>query len=290
MLALLNEGDEVILPSPFWVSYAAQVNLAGGTLVQIPTKIDQDFKITAQELSDAISEKTKLFLYSSPCNPTGSVYTKEELASLVEVLVKHPNIIVISDEIYEFINFTDKHCSIGEFESMKDRVITVNGLSKGYAMTGWRLGYMGAPLKIAQACNKIQGQFTSGTCSITQRAAIEALNGTMAVTKSMKAEFLARRDMVLGLLNEIPGLKANVPQGAFYIFPNVSAFIGKSFNDKTIENVDDLTMYILNEGLVSLVTGKAFGNENCLRISYAASEAKLREAMKRLKDCLTALA
>jgi len=290
MLSLVNPGEEVILPIPYWVSYAAQVRLAEGIVKEVPSGFDNDFKITPEALEAAISPKTKAFLFSSPCNPSGSVYTKTELQGLAEVLAKYPNVYVIADEIYEWINFTGQHASIGQFESIKDRVITVNGVSKGFAMTGWRCGYMGAPLHVAKACSKMQGQFTSGTCSITQRAVIEALTGDMAPTQKMKDAFYKRKQLVRELLMDIPGLKVNDPQGAFYFFPDISSYIGKSFNGKPIDNVNDLCMYILNEGHVSVVPGSAFGDPDCFRLSYATSEDVLTEAMKRIKEALAKLA
>ncbi len=290
MMCLLNEGDEAIMPVPYWVSYAAQIKLAGGKVIEISTNIDTDFKCTAEQLEAVITDRSKIFLFSSPCNPSGSVYTKEELEALVGVLKKYPKITIISDEIYEHINFTDKHASIGCFEAVKDRVVTVNGLSKGFAMTGWRLGYMGAPLWLAKACGKIQGQFTSATCSITQRAAIAALGDYLEPTYKMKDEFAKRKKLVHGKLNEIEGLKVNDPQGAFYFFPDASSFIGKSTPaGEVINDMDELCMHILNEGHVAVVTGSAFGIKECFRISYAMSEEVLTEAMRRLKACLEAL-
>lgn len=289
MLSLVNPGEEVILPIPYWVSYAAQVRLAEGIVKEVPSGFENDFKITPAALEAAIGPKTKAFLFSSPCNPSGSVYTKSELQGLAEVLAKYPQVYVIADEIYEWINFTDEHASIGQFDSIKDRVITVNGVSKGFAMTGWRCGYMGAPLHVAKACSKMQGQFTSGTCSITQRAVIEALTGEMEPTRKMKDAFYKRKQMVRELLMDIPGLKVNDPQGAFYFFPDISSYIGKSINGKSIDNVNDLCMYILNEGHVSVVPGSAFGDPDCFRLSYATSEDVLKEAMKRIKDALSKL-
>jgi len=289
MLSLVNPGDEVILPIPYWVSYAAQVRLAEGVVKEVPSGFENDFKITPEALEAAIGPKTKAFLFSSPCNPSGSVYTKTELEGLANVLAKHPHVYVIADEIYEWINFTDQHASIGQFENIKDRVITVNGVSKGFAMTGWRCGYMGAPLHVAKACSKMQGQFTSGTSSITQRAVIEALTGDMAPTHKMKDAFLGRKNLVASLLKDIPGLKANDPKGAFYFFVDVSSYFGKSFEGKKIANVNDLCMYILNEGHVSVVPGSAFGDPDCFRIAYATSDDILTEAMKRIKGALEKL-
>ncbi len=289
MLCLLNEGDEVILPIPYWVSYEAQVILAGATVNSIPTSVDTDFKITAAQLEEAINENTKVFLFSSPCNPSGSVYLKEELEALADVLAKHPQIVVVADEIYEHINFTDGHFSIAQLPQLKDRVVTVNGLSKGFAMTGWRLGYMGAPLDIAKACSKMQGQFTSATCSITQRAAIVALGDNLEPTFKMKEAFKQRRALMIELLSDMPGVKINEPEGAFYIFPDFSAFVGKKAGDTVIESVDQLCMHILNTAHVALVAGAGFGNPECMRISYANSEENLREAMARMKKCLSEL-
>ncbi len=289
VLCLVNPGDEVILPAPFWVSYSAMVKLAEGKIVEIPTNIEGDFKISSEQLEKAITPNTKLIIFSSPCNPTGTVYTKDELLALAEVIRKYENLYVISDEIYEHINFTSAHASMAQFDFIYDRVITVNGLSKAFAMTGWRLGYIGAPQWIAKACDKIQGQFTSATCSITQRAAIEALNGDLSAADEMKKAFIRRRDLVYGLLKNIKGLKFNLPQGAFYFFPDVSNYFGKRYNDTLIENADDLAMYLLNEGNISVVTGSAFGDKNCIRFSYATSDEKLVEAMRRMEIALEKL-
>ena len=289
VLCLVNPGDEVILPAPFWVSYSAMVKLAEGKIVELPTDIEGDFKITPAQLENAITPKTKMIIFSSPCNPTGTVYTKDELLALAEVIRKHENLYVISDEIYEHINFTSAHASIAQFDFIYDRVITVNGLSKAFAMTGWRLGYLGAPQWIAKACDKIQGQFTSATCSVTQRATIEALNGDLSASEEMKKAFIRRRDLVYGMLKNIKGLKFNLPQGAFYFFPDVSNYFGRSYNGTTIENADDLAMYLLNEGNISVVTGSAFGDKNCIRFSYATSDDKLVEAMRRMEIALEKL-
>lgn len=285
VLSLVNPGDEVIVPAPYWVSYIQIVQLAEGVPVVVSAKIEADFKITAAQLQAAITPKTKLMIFSSPCNPTGSVYSKEELGKLAEV-IKKSEIYVISDEIYEHINFGSQHASLAAFDAIKDQVITVNGVSKAFAMTGWRLGYIGAPKIIAQACEKIQGQFTSGTSSITQRAAIAAMDADPIVLKDMINAFHKRRDLVLSLLNEIKGVKTNVPQGAFYVFPDISSFFGKSYNGKVIKDAEELTILILEEGLVALVTGEAFGDANCLRISYAASEETLKLAISRIKGVL----
>jgi len=288
-MSVVNAGDEVIIPAPFWVSYIEIVKVSEGVPVIVNAGIDTDFKITAEQLEKAITEKTKLMIFSTPCNPTGSVYSKEELRALADVLVKHPQIVVICDEIYEHINFGTRHESLAQFDDVYNQVVTVNGVSKAWAMTGWRLGYIGANKEIAAACSKIQGQFTSGTCSITQRAAIAAMDADPVVLKDMIAAFGSRRTLVLDKLNEIEGVKTNVPGGAFYVFPDVSYFYGKSFNGTTIENGSDLAMFLLNEALVALVTGEAFGDPNCIRISYAASEEVLTEAMKRIKEALEKL-
>jgi aspartate aminotransferase len=288
-MSVVNTGDEVIIPAPFWVSYIEIVKVSEGVPVIVNAGIDTDFKITAEQLEEAITEKTKLMIFSTPCNPTGSVYSKEELRALADVLVKHPQIVVICDEIYEHINFGTRHESLAQFDDVYNQVVTVNGVSKAWAMTGWRLGYIGANKEIAAACSKIQGQFTSGTCSITQRAAIAAMDADPVVLKDMIAAFGSRRTLVLDKLNEIEGVKTNVPGGAFYVFPDVSYFYGKSFNGTTIENGSDLAMFLLNEALVALVTGEAFGDPNCIRISYAASEKVLTEAMKRIKEALEKL-
>jgi aspartate aminotransferase len=284
-LSLLNEGDEVIIPSPYWVTYADLVSLADGTVVQINTRIETDFKITPAQLEAAITPNTKAFIFSSPCNPSGSIYTREELKGLVDVFAKHPNIIIISDEIYEYINFCSCHESIAQFPEMHNRVVVINGLSKGYAMTGWRLGYMAGPQEIITACEKIQSQFTSGANSITQRAAITALLGDMAPTETMRQAFEQRRNFVVNALQQIPNLRVNNPQGAFYVFPDASYFIGHG----TIQSSLDLCMYLLNEGRVSCVAGEAFGDPNCFRISYATSMDKLEEAVKRLQEAFAKL-
>lgn len=289
VMCLVNPGDEVILPTPFWVSYSAMVKLAEGVIVEIPTTVESDFKISPAQLEAAITPKTKLIMFSSPCNPTGTVYTRDELKALAEVIIKHENVYVICDEIYEHINFTGQHASMAQFDFIYDRVVTVNGLSKAYAMTGWRLGYIGAPLWIAKACDKIQGQYTSATCSITQKAAIAALNGDISTTLVMKEAFLRRRDLVFQLLQDIKGLKFNNPQGAFYFFPDVSNYFGKSYNGHTIKNADDMALYLLHEGNISVVTGSAFGDANCIRFSYATSDDKLVEGMKRMKSALEKL-
>ncbi len=286
VLCVVDEGDEVIIPGPYWVSYAAMVQFADGVVKALPSTIESNYKISAEQLEAAITPKTKMFLFSSPCNPSGTVYNYEELKAFAAILGKHPDIVVVADEIYEHINFTNKHVSIGQFEELAGRVVTVNGLSKGYAMTGWRLGYMGAPLAISKACNKMQGQFTSATSSITQRAAITALTGDMTPTYQMKEAFLRRRELVREGLSQIPGLKVNNPEGAFYFFPDVSAFLGKSYNGQPINSSDELSMYLLNVGHVSTVAGSAFYNPECIRLSYATSDDKLRVAIERLKNAL----
>lgn len=283
-LALLDEGDEVILFAPYWVSYKEIVKLGGGTPIELKADIHQDFKVTADQLAGALTDRTKMLIFSSPCNPTGSVYTHDDLASLVEVLKNYPNVIVVSDEIYEYINFTDQHVSIGTFEEIADRTVTVNGFSKGFAMTGWRLGYMGAPGWIASACNKIQGQITSGATSFGQKAAALALRSSMEQTVDMKNAFVKRRDLVIELLSDIPGFDVNRPTGAFYIFPDISSFFGKATDQYTISNADDFAQYILQEAHVALVSGSAFGADECVRLSYAASEESLREAISRIKS------
>ncbi|KAA6437676.1 pyridoxal phosphate-dependent aminotransferase [Rufibacter glacialis] len=289
VMCLVNPGDEVIIISPYWVSYEEVVKLAEGVPVMVRGTLENDFKITAQQLEDAITSNTKLVMYSSPCNPTGSVFTKDELAAFAAILEKHPQIHVIADEIYEYINFTGEHYSLARFASIKDRVVTVNGFSKGYAMTGWRVGYIAAHKDIADACDKMQSQITSGTCSIAQKAAQGALEGGRASAEEMSASYLRRRDLVLGLMNDIPGIKTYVPQGAFYIFPDVSAYFGKSAGDLKIENSNDLAMYLLNDAHVSLVEGGAFGAPQCIRFSFAASDAKLIEALERIKASLAKL-
>ena len=282
-MVLLNPGDEVILPAPYWVSYSDIVKIAGGIPVEVATTIDTDFKMTPEQLEAAITPKTKMLWYSSPCNPSGSVYSKEELEALADVLRKHPGIYIVSDEIYEHINF-----SIAGIDGMYDRTVTVNGVSKAFAMTGWRIGYIGAPDWIARACNKIQGQITSGANAIGQRATIAALKAPKSKIQFMIDEFHKRRDMVLGLLNEIEGFKVNVPEGAFYVFPNISYFFGKTLKGRKIENASEFAMFILEEANVATVTGAAFGNPDCIRISYAASETELKEALKRIKEAVSA--
>ena len=289
VLSIIDPGDEVIIPLPYWVSYIEIVKLAEGKTVAVNTSIESDFKITPAQLEAAITPLTKLFIFSSPCNPTGTVYTKDELQGLAEVFKKHPNVYILSDEIYEHINFMGKHESIAQFDYLKDRMIVVNGVSKSFAMTGWRIGYIGAPKIIADACEKIQGQFTSGASSISQKAAEAALNLDLKPTLEMKSAFLRRRDLVLSLMKTIPHFKVNKPEGAFYVFPDVSAYYSKSFEGKKINNSTDLCMYLLHHGNVSLVPGDAFGDKNCLRFSYATSDEKLIEAIKRIKTALSLL-
>ena len=289
VLSLINPGDEVIVPAPYWVSYAEIIKMAEGVPVFINTSIKNDFKISPSELQDAITNKTKMMIYSSPCNPSGSVYSKEELRSLANVLVNHPSITVLSDEIYEHINFTGSYFSIGAFPDLYNQVVTINGVSKSFAMTGWRLGYIGAPLHIAQACTKIQGQFTSGTSSISQRAAIAAVSANPSEVHEMRDAFLSRRDFILEELNKIIGININHPQGAFYVFPDVSAFFNKSYENFTVTNSDQLAMYILETAKVAVVTGNAFGSPNCIRISYASSMEKLKDAMDRIATALNNL-
>ncbi len=289
VLSLVNEGDEVLLPAPYWVSYSEMVKVANGIPVAVTTTIEDDFKLTAAQLEAAITSKTKLIIYSSPCNPSGSVYTREELESLAVVLRKHPQVLVVSDEIYELINFTGAHASMGTLDGMYDRTITVNGVSKGFAMTGWRLGYLGAPLWIAQACAKIQGQFTSAPCGVSQMAAKAAVEADPSSVDFMKEAFLKRRDLMIEGLSKIDGLKINVPKGAFYIFPDASSYFGKSDGASVINNVTELCNYLLEKEHIALVTGEAFGDPNCFRISYAASEAELKEAINRIKRALDQL-
>ncbi len=289
VLSLIGPGDEVIVPAPYWVSYLEIVKVAEGKSVVVNAGIEDDFKVSAEDLERAITPKTKLIIFSTPCNPTGSVYSKEELKAWAEVLQRHPNVMVIADEIYEHINFTGKHESLAQFPEIYNQVITVNGVSKAWAMTGWRLGYIGAPKEIASACNKIQGQFTSGTCSITQKAAIAAMKAEPTVLKDMITAFHSRRDLVISALNTIKGVKTNLPEGAFYVFPDISYFIGKSYEGTTIKTAEDLAMFLLSDALVALVSGEAFGDPNCIRISYAASEETLTEAMKRIKTSLEKL-
>ena len=289
MLALLNPGDEVIIFTPYWVSYDALVRLTEATPVLVKGTIENDFKVTAAQVEKAITKKTKAIIFSSPCNPTGSVFSRKELEDIATVVKKHEGLMIIADEIYEHINFTGERVSIASLPGMFDRTITVNGFAKGFAMTGWRVGYIAAPKWIADGSNKVQGQITSANCSISQRGALAAITGDLAPTEAMVKEYHHRRDVVYNLLKEIPGVKANYPQGAFYFFPDVSYYYGKSDGKMTIKNGDDFCLYMLETGHVSLVPGGAFGEENCVRLSYAASEKDLVEAMKRMKNALANL-
>ncbi len=289
VLSLVDPGEEVILPAPYWVSYADMVALAGGTSKVLATSIEHDFKIQPNALEAAINDKTRLLIYSSPCNPSGSVYTKEEIDALAAVLIKNPHVYIISDEIYELINFTGQHASIGTIEALKDRVITVNGVSKGFAMTGWRLGYIGAPAWIAKACSKVQGQVTSAPCSVAQVAAGAAVTADPSIADDMKKAFLQRRDIMIAGLSAIPGVKVNKPMGAFYLFPDVSALFGKSAGERRINDAQDFAMYLLEEANVATVGGGAFGTPECIRLSYAASETQLQEALRRISKAVQAL-
>ena len=283
---LINPGDEVILPCPYWVSYSDIIKLKGGIPVEIKTSIENNFKMTGEQLKNSINEKTKMVWFSSPCNPSGSVYNEKELKEIVDVLESHKNIFVVSDEIYEHINYKGGHLSIGSFDTIKERTITVNGVSKAFAMTGWRIGYIGAPEWIARACNKVQGQVTSGANCIAQRAVITALNENPDKIEYMVDEFKSRRDLILNLLNDIEGFECNVPDGAFYVFPDISYFFGKEISGVKINNASDMSMFLLENALVATVTGDAFGNPNCIRISYAASKEKITEAVSRIKKLL----
>jgi aspartate aminotransferase len=289
IVSVVDPGEEVILLAPYWVSYLDQVIFAEGVPVIIRTTIDSDFKVTPEQLEAAITPRTRLLIFNSPSNPTGMVYTRDEMAALVRVIENHPQVIIISDEIYEHITFTGTHISLGTFRSIADRVVTVNGVSKGYAMTGWRIGYMGAPLWLSKACNKLQGQFTSGVCSIAQRAALAAVTSKSDSKKRMKEAFLRRRDLICSLLNEIPHLKVTVPQGAFYVMPDVTWFLGKSHNGITVKDSDDLAYYLLSEARVAVVGGGAFGAPECIRISYATSDDKITEAVRRIGVALANL-
>ena len=284
---LLNPGDEVLLPAPYWVSYSAIATLCEATYVEIPSSIENDFKITPEQLEASITPKTKMIFFNSPNNPSGTIYSEAEYRALAAVLEKHPRIFILSDEIYEHINYDSKPFSFAAIESMYDRTITVNGLAKAFAMTGWRIGFIGAPEWIAKACTKMQGQITSGTNCIAQRAAITALLAPVSKIQFMVDEFKTRRDIVVGLLRDIDGFKVNVPEGAFYVFPDVSAFFGKTIKGVKIENASDFSLFILEKANVATVTGAAFGTPNCIRISYAASEIQIREAIKRIKDALS---
>ncbi|POS01454.1 aspartate aminotransferase [Flavobacterium croceum DSM 17960] len=283
---MINPGDEVILPAPYWVSYYEIIKMAGGIPVEVPTSVESNFKITPEQLENAITPKTKMIWYSSPCNPSGSVYNREELTELSKIILKYPNLFVVSDEIYEHINFSGTFCSIASIDGMFERTITVNGVAKAFAMTGWRIGYIGAPETIAKACTKMQGQVTSGANSIAQRATIAAVEANPNVLNTMVAAFKNRRDLVVRLMQDIPNFKTNIPEGAFYVFPDVSYYFGKTLRGTTINNAQDFSMYLLQEANVATVTGEAFGNANCLRLSYATSEEQLTEALKRIKDVL----
>ena len=289
IMVLVNEGDEVIVPAPFWVSYPEMVKMADGTPVIIPAGIDQDFKITPAQLEAAITPKTKALILCSPSNPTGSVYSKEELAGLAEVLAKHPQVFIIADEIYEHINYVGRHESIAQFESVRDRVIIVNGVSKAYAMTGWRIGFVAGPEWIVKAINKLQGQYTSGPCSVSQKAAEAAYTGTQAPVEEMRQAFERRRNLIVELAKDIPGMEVNNPQGAFYLFPKCDSFYGKSVGDRTINDAEDLAMYLLEVGHVACVGGTSFGAPECIRMSYATSDENIVEAMRRIKEALAAL-
>lgn len=289
VLCCVNPGEEVLLPAPYWVSYSQIIELAGGIPVCLNTTIESDFKVTPQEVEKAITSKTKMFIFSSPCNPTGTVYGRDELKALAAVFAKHRQIIVLSDEIYEHINFVGKHESIAQFEEIKNNVIVVNGVSKGYAMTGWRIGYMAAPQDIATACDKMQGQFTSAACSIAQKAAKTAISVITDDRKKMVDTFHKRRDMVLDLMKDIPGWKTNKPEGAFYVFPDISYYFGKTDGQKIIRTPSDLCMYLLQDAKVALVTGEAFGDNRCIRFSYATGDDLLREAIRRIKESLAKL-
>jgi aspartate aminotransferase len=289
MSSILDPGDEVIIFSPYWVSYSDIVQLCDGKSVLVSGTIENGYKPTPAQLEAAITPRTKALLYSSPCNPTGSVFSKEEFEGFVKVLAKHPQILILADEIYEHINYVGKHISIGTFPEVKDRTVTINGMAKGFAMTGWRIGYINAPKEVAQACEKIQGQVTSGTNTIAQRATVSALTAGLEATEKMSAIYRKRRDMVYDLLKDVPGLKVNMPEGAFYFFPDVSHYFGKSDGEMTVKDADDFCIYILAKAHVALVTGSAFGDPNAVRLSYAASEAELQEAIKRIKTALTLL-
>lgn len=289
LLSIVGPGDEVIVPAPYWVSYVEMVKLAEGKNVIVTAGIEQDFKITPSQLEEAITPKTKALILCSPSNPTGSVYTKEELKGLADVLARYPQVIVVSDEIYEHINYVGGHESIAQFENIRDRVVIINGVSKGYAMTGWRIGFIAAPKWIASACNKLQSQYTSGPCSVAQKAALAAYTGDQSCVEDMRKAFERRRDLVVTLAKEIPGFKVNHPMGAFYLFPEVSSYFGKSCGERKIEDAGDLAMYLLEEGHVATVGGAAFGAPDCLRFSYATSDDNLKEALRRIKETLAKL-
>ena len=289
VMALVNEGDEVIIPAPYWVSYPQMVKLAGGEPVIVEAGFEQDFKMTPQQLEAAITSKTKMIILCSPSNPTGSVYSSSELEALAEVIKKHEDLFVLADEIYEHINYTGKHSSIAQVEGMKDRTIIVNGVSKAYAMTGWRIGYIAAPEWIVKGCNKLQGQYTSGPCSVSQKAAVEAYVASQDCVEEMRKAFERRRNLIVELAKDIPGLEVNVPQGAFYLFPKCSSFFGKTDGTTVINNSTDFALYLLEKAHVATVAGDAFGDPDCFRMSYATSDENIREAMRRIKDTLAAL-
>lgn len=289
IMSIIDPGDEVIVLAPYWVSYVELVKLAEGKNVVVETSLESDFKVTPEQLEKAITPKTRALLICSPSNPTGGVYSREELEGIARVIEKHPNIIVISDEIYEYINFSGKHESIAQFDFIFDRVVLINGVSKGFSMTGWRIGYMAGPSWIVNACNKLQGQYTSGPSSIAQKAAVAAITGDKSFAKEMNAAFKRRRDLVISLMKDIPGMKINIPQGAFYVFPDMSYFFGKSYQDKTIANSDDLSLFLLEHAHVASVSGDAFGAPDCIRFSYATSDEKLKDAFQRVKSALELL-
>ena len=289
IMALVDDGDEVIVPAPYWVSYPQMVLLAGGTPVNIPARYEQNFKITPEQLEAAITPKTRMLILCSPSNPTGSVYNKEELKALAEVILKHEDLYVLADEIYEHINYVGKHESIAQFPGMKERSIIINGVSKAYAMTGWRIGYMAAPEWIVKGCNKLQGQYTSGPCSVSQKAALEAYTASQACVEEMRQAFERRRDLIVGLVKEIPGLEINVPDGAFYVFPKCKSYLGKTDGQRVIKDTNDFAMYLLEVGHVATVGGDAFGDPECFRMSYATSDDNIREAIKRIKECCAKL-
>ncbi len=289
VLALVDEGDEVIIPAPYWVSYPQMVKLAGGKPVIVEAGFEQNFKITPAQLEAAITPSTRLLILCSPSNPTGSVYSKDELRALADVILSHEDLYVLADEIYEHINYKGRHESIAQFDGMKARCIIVNGVSKAYAMTGWRIGYIAAPEWIAKGCNKLQGQYTSGPCSVSQQAAVAAYEADQACVEEMRQAFERRRDLIVALAKQIPGLEVNVPEGAFYLFPKCSSFYGKQYNGKTIANSTDLALYLLEEGHVATVGGDAFGDPDCFRMSYATSDENIREALRRIKECLSRL-
>ena len=289
VMALVNDGEEVIIPAPYWVSYPQMVKLAGGTPVIVNAGFEQEFKMTPEQLEAAITPKTRMLILCSPSNPTGSVYNKDELAALAEVVTRHEGMYVLADEIYEHINYVGKHESIAQFPGMKERTIIVNGVSKAYAMTGWRIGFIAAPEWIVKGCNKLQGQYTSGPCSVSQKAAEAAYTTSQECVETMRKAFERRRDLIVSLAKEIPGLEVNCPQGAFYLFPKCSGFYGKSYEGKTISNSTDLAMFLLEEGHVATVGGDAFGDPDCFRMSYATSDDNIREAMRRIKETLAKL-